>query len=311
MVSGLLKAIVRSNQKGWRGVLNCPAPLHLLSIANLFSQENFLFTKLVGLLTVGYLLTVGLSCYAQNASGGAAVLLFHAVEPAVKTNEAIVSSQDLAATLDLLKKNGFNFINLKQLHDYLEGKGSVPPRAVLVAFDDGYADNYLHAHAVLASRNVPAVVFPVTKWFSPYPRLEPARPHLTSEQARAMLASGVWEFGSHTYDGHRKIGGRAWLLRSPGESLEDYRARVWADLILSKHELERLGVSVVDFAPPYGAYDGELLKLLQEAGFKYVHVQQEKLNCPGQGPFIYRIEARSPEQVVRTLEMLFRQVTEG
>lgn len=120
-----------------------------------------------------------------------------------------------------------------------------------------------------------------------------------------MLASGLWEFGSHTYDGHRKTGSRAWLLRSPGESLGDYRARVWADLMLSKYELERLGVDPVDFAPPYGAYDGELLKLLQEAGFRYVHVQQERLNRPGQGPFVYRVSAQLPEQVLKTLNRLF------
>lgn len=259
----------------------------------------------VVLLVAGCLLLASFRCYAQNPSGGAAVLLFHAVEPDAKSNGSIMSSQDFAATLDLLRKNGFNFISLTQMHDYLEGRGGIPPKAVLLAFDDGYADNYLYAHPILASRNVPAAVFPVMKWFSPYPRPEKARPHLTSGQARAMLASGLWEFGSHTYDGHRKIGSRAWLLRSPGESLEDYRARVWADLILSKYELEWLGASPVGFAPPYGACDSDLLKLLREAGFKYVHVQQERLNRPGQGPFVYRVSAQSPEQAVKALGKLF------
>lgn len=260
---------------------------------------------LVVLLVAGCLLLAGFNCCAQNPSGGAAVLLFHAIEPDAGSNGAIMSSQDFATTLDLLKKNGFNFISLNQLHSYLEGKGSVPPKAVLVAFDDGYADNYLHAHPVLASRGIPAASFPVMKWFSPYPRPERARPHLSSRQAREMLGSGLWEFGSHSYDGHRKTDGKAWLLRSPGEPLGDYQARVWADIVLSKHELGRLGVDPVDFAPPYGAYDGELLKLLREAGFKYIHVQQERLNRPGQGPFVYRVSAQSPYQAVRTLNRLF------
>ncbi len=241
-----------------------------------------------------------------ESGGGAAVLLFHSVGERTTGDGMVVSASDLALTLDLLKRDGFSFITLDRLHAYLEGKASVPPKAVLVAFDDGYADNYTRAHPVLTARKVPAVVFPVAKWFSPHPRPEKALPHLTAGQAKAMLSSGLWSFGSHSYDGHRKEGTRAWLLRRPGEPLGDYRARVWADLALSRHVLEDLGAEISDFAPPYGACDGELVGLARAAGFRWVHVQAERLNRPGQGPYVYRVVARSPEQVVHTLERLFR-----
>lgn len=268
----------------------------------------------------GFLVVVALAgtCAAAPVSpaSGVAVLVFHEVSPGQPGQRAVVSPAEFERILETLKGAGFNFLSLEEFHAYLEGRGFAPPKAVLVSFDDGYEGAYRYAHPILLHHRIPAVMFPVAKWFSPHPRPEPrARRHLTVSQAREMLASGLWAFGGHSYDGHREIAtgpgrkgkflvSRAWL----GQRLEtqrEYEARVWADIVLMTWELRRLGVEPLDFAAPYGVVSPALEKLLSEAGYRYLYVQRNRLNYPGSTE-VYRVEATAADQVLKDLELLFR-----
>src|SRR5690606_21817201 len=51
----------------------------------------------------------------------------------------------------------------------------VPPKSVLITFDDGYLDNWLYAHPILQRHGMHAVVFVVTGWVHDGPPRTPAR----------------------------------------------------------------------------------------------------------------------------------------
>jgi len=53
----------------------------------------------------------------------------------------------------------FEVINFKQLSVYMDKKGELPERALIITFDDGYIDNYETAYPILAGLGLTAVMF--------------------------------------------------------------------------------------------------------------------------------------------------------
>jgi biofilm PGA synthesis lipoprotein PgaB len=241
----------------------------------------------------------------QTAGGdGVAVLVFHEVSPSAADDPWVISPRELADLLDSLTSSGYTLVSPADFLAYLEGETTLPPRTVVITFDDGYTGVYLHGYPVLRERGLAAFLFPVAKWYSPYPRPEPARPHLTAQQTRELIAAG-WILGGHTYDGHRACEGRSWIAWPlSGESLGDYQARAWADIQLMKLELERLGPELVDFAPPYGELSPELEALLEQAGIRRLWIQEERLNRPGE-VYVARLKMFSVEEALARLTALF------
>ncbi|HOV78944.1 MAG TPA: polysaccharide deacetylase family protein [Bacillota bacterium] len=240
---------------------------------------------------------------ADNGDQAVAVLLFHAVDVA-SGNPNSTSLKDLEETFQALKDLGYNPIGLEEFHAFIDGRLNVPEKAVLITFDDGYRDIYENVLPLTEKFHYPAVVFTVTKWFAPHPRPENSRPHLSVQEAGELLKSG-WSIGGHSYDGHRMIAGeggaagpyyvtRMWMAAEKRVETEaEYKARVWSDICLDRAALEMAGVAEPrDFAHPYGAFNADVVEMLNEAGYTYLYMDKPGLNRRGQNPsYIYRIPA--------------------
>lgn len=244
------------------------------------------------------------SAQTGNGDQAVAVLLFHAVENAPATPN-IMSSDTLEATFQAIKECGYHPIGLEQFHAFIDGRAGVPPKAVLITFDDGYRDIYEIVYPLTKKYNYPAVVFTVSKWFDPYPRPEHNRPHLNVSEAVELVKSGLWSVGGHSYEGHRQVEvsgnqtepyyvARAWNnTEGRHENKEEYYARVWSDISLDRAALERAGIKGPrDFAFPYGAFNSDVIEMLNKAGYVYLYMTEPGLNRRGQDPsYIYRISA--------------------
>jgi len=72
------------------------------------------------------------------------------------------SPEQFAQQMDYVART-FNVIDLAVLRDYVLNGKPLPPRPLLITFDDGYLDNYEYAYPVLKARGLPAVIFLITR----------------------------------------------------------------------------------------------------------------------------------------------------
>jgi len=97
-----------------------------------------------------------------------------------------VTPDQFAAQLRWLRDHGYTAVSLDDVTRALRAGTRLPPRPVVLTFDDGYADAYQHAFPLLREHAMTGTFFVVTEW------LDQARPgYLTWDQAREMAAAGM------------------------------------------------------------------------------------------------------------------------
>ena len=89
----------------------------------------------------------------------AVILLYHRVARPERDPQLLsVAPEQFEGQMSLLRSR-FNPLSLDRLSRMIRGGGAIPPRSVVVTFDDGYADNLHHAAPVLERHGVPATFF--------------------------------------------------------------------------------------------------------------------------------------------------------
>lgn len=185
------------------------------------------------------------------------VLMYHRVvekAPAGSKYNVYVTKEILEQQLQFLKRGGFETITFG---DLLTRK--VPSKPVILTFDDGYEDNYLHLLPLLKKYGMKAVVYILGNRrhknnFWDIPQGEPEAALLKEKQIKEMSESGLAEFGAHSLN-HTKL-----------TDLKPLEIR--KEVEESKKAIEKLlGKPVVSFAYPYGLCNDEIKKITQEAGY--------------------------------------------
>jgi peptidoglycan/xylan/chitin deacetylase (PgdA/CDA1 family) len=177
------------------------------------------------------------------------ILMFHAIETAP---EPIAFPPVLfERLLDGLERSRFQTLRLDAAISALQA-GTLPPRAVVLTFDDGYRSVYDVAFPALARRGMTATVFLIAGGNGAGredDRLPPfaGRPTVSWAEVREMDQAGL-EIGAHTLT-HPDLT-RLTATQIASEVLES-RARIE----------DRLGVPVSSFAYPFGRYDRRSLEL--------------------------------------------------
>ncbi|MFF1719434.1 polysaccharide deacetylase family protein [Streptomyces sviceus] len=188
------------------------------------------------------------------------ILTYHDLKPH-SGSRYIVDPAVFERQLSALRAAGYRTLTTDEFVAYLLG-GPVPPRSVMLTFDDGTHGLWTYGDRILARHRMNAVSFLITG------RVGRHRPYYLSWQEIARMArSGRWDFEDHTHDLHSRtrIGPHGELgsllahrryLASTGrlESLEHYQRRVRADFTRSREEFARHGLAQPRlFAYPFSA----------------------------------------------------------
>ncbi len=192
-----------------------------------------------------------------GAVRGIPVFLYHAVmdDPPGWIAEFTVSPKVFGAHLDAIVGSGRTPVTVSVLAGHLAGRGPLPPRPVLLTFDDGFADLPGPTAEALAARGLSATAYLTTGALVPGGRsLLPPAPMMTLDAVAGLERSGM-EIGSHTVT-HAQ--------------LDTLRTRELAyELRTSKAVLEdALGHPVRHLAYPHGYNSAKVRALAARAGYE-------------------------------------------
>lgn len=223
---------------------------------------------------------------AALCEGGEAVpvpiLMYHSIlkDPA-SACAYVVSPELFRSDMEYLRDNGYTTVFVSDLVDYAYSGARLPEKPVVVTFDDGFLNNLTYILPILEEMDLKAVVSVVGKYSESYsdtPDANPAYAYLTWDDIITLRESGHVEIGSHTYDMHT-LGSRRGCAKRSGESEDDYRAALEADLTALQELLsEHSGVTPTVFAYPFGLVSGEALEVIKDMGFKAALTCSEKVN---------------------------------
>lgn len=192
-----------------------------------------------------------------------------------------VGVEHLEQHLDWLKKKGFKIVSVQNVLDAAAGKDSLPDKAALLTFDDGYLSFYTRVFPLLKKYHYPATVALVGTWMDGNVTAdEPGKPLLNWAQVREMVQSGLVEVASHSYDLHKGINANPQansqaaavtrLYDDPMlvyETDEQYRERIHAALRKSAEFIfQHAGIRPRVMVWPYGEYNQITIQASREAG---------------------------------------------
>jgi len=180
------------------------------------------------------------------------ILIYHAIRPYVPTDtwgarRWIDPPGELEAELAWLRDNSYTSVSFEALEAHLTRGAPLPPRPVIISFDDDWQSQYVTAVPLLRKYGFTATFF---VWVRAVGRPH----HMSWDEIRELDAQGM-EIGCHTLT----------HLRLPKlTSDEKLRSEIVAarDLIAA-----HLGHPVTSFAYPFGQYDERVVQAVRDAGF--------------------------------------------
>lgn len=194
--------------------------------------------------------------------GPVPILMYHVLaEPPPNTPypELYVKPADFTAQIAWLAQQGYHAVTLQRVYDFWRGKRVLPPKPIVLSFDDGYRSDFTVAMPTLRKRRWPGVLNLVLENLKP---VWGSRPGMV----RKLIAAG-WEVDAHTIS-------HVDLTTLSSDRLKQEVAGSRAAI------RKQFGVPVAFFCYPSGRYDDTVVAAVKAAGFLGATTENEGLGKP-------------------------------
>ncbi len=222
-----------------------------------------------------------LSFFANAADHGIPVLMYHSIADK-KADPYCLKPQLFLMQLNTLTQQGFKTLTASELLDDWRNNRPIPPKSVVLTFDDGYEDNFTQAFPILKKFHLKATIFLATGFIG-------RKNYLTWNEIKQMYQSGLIDFESHTVH-HPNL-----TKLSAEQQMNEF--------VVSKQMIEsHLHNKVEIFAYPYGYHNRSMYSRLKNAGYKLAFDSDPGAARPLQGVYaLHRIEVTPDKPFTRLL----------
>lgn len=208
-----------------------------------------------------------------------AILCYHDLTSDPARPAYSIPPEEFRRHIRRLRESGWTFLSLSELLAKNDRPTELPPKTVVVTFDDAYRSFFEKALPILAEEKVKATLCIVSSFLDKPPA--GLTPLMTWEQIREAEAGGWAEVASHSHDLHYfevsnpyhdtspAVTTRRYLFRDGRyETRDEYRWRIRADLRKARAVLaEKLGHDVAVLAWPYGEHNAMARSVARQEGF--------------------------------------------
>lgn len=229
------------------------------------------------------------------------ILMYHALVSQSKyQNTYFIDPSIFESDLKYLKENGYTTVVVSDLIGYVERGTPLPEKPVMLTFDDGYYNNYMHAYPLLREYGMKAVISPVGKYTDDYSEIKNTHEYyayLNWDHIREMALSGVIEIQNHSYILHNSSGPDS-INKAGGESSESHAERISSDFSLFQSRANEIaGINPTALVYPFGNYNETSEETARKLGFKATLTCREGVNYITRDPeCLYKLKRylRSP-----------------
>ncbi len=128
------------------------------------------------------------------------ILMYHGVIAGKSELGTNTKREDFIAQMEMLKRNGFKTISVKEYDLFRQGQFVLPGKPIIITFDDGRKDSFFTTDEILKKLGFKASIFVATG------KTNAEAPFFLSwENLEYMRDSGRWEIEAHGRDSHDRF----------------------------------------------------------------------------------------------------------
>ncbi|HEX8281607.1 MAG TPA: polysaccharide deacetylase family protein [Chthoniobacterales bacterium] len=220
---------------------------------------------------------------------------YHRFEKTVRRPDTEMTPEMFEAQMKELKDKNIPVIGLQDFLAWKRGEKTIPPRAAIITFDDGWRTQYDVGWPILKKYGYPVTLFIYTEGIK---GMRFGGGAAMSWEQLAEMRDGGADIQAHSAT-HQDLRKAYDKVQKKKLNPEEYQQFLHNEIIGSKQLLEsRLGIRVNSFAVPFGYINDQVREYITKAGYEAVFTvygQRLTYGSPNDSLGRYLMEGNKPK----------------